>query len=108
MNRKIDELLKTAFKLNASDIHLTVGVPPIFRVHGDLKRYGDVSIDKQFTESVAQLTIPDKMYPDFVEHGQIDYSYEVAGSGSFSCQCISATRFHITCFSDDTNDNTNN
>ncbi len=83
MNKKIDELLKTAFKLSASDIHLTVGVPPIFRVHGDLKRYGDVSIDNQFTESVAQLTIPDKMYPDFVEHGQIDYSYEVPGAARF-------------------------
>lgn len=83
MNRKIDELLKTAFKLNASDIHLTVGVPPIFRVHGDLKRYGDVLVDKEFTESVAQLTIPDKMYPDFVEHGQIDYSYEVLGAARF-------------------------
>lgn len=83
MNRKIDELLKTAFKLSASDIHLTVGVPPIFRVHGDLKRYGDVSIDKEFTESVAQLTIPSKMYPDFVEHGQIDYSYEVSGAARF-------------------------
>ncbi len=42
MKKKIDELLETAFKLNASDIHLTVGVPPIFRVHGDLKRYGEV------------------------------------------------------------------
>ena len=83
MKKKIDELLKTAFKLNASDIHLTVGVPPIFRIHGDLKRYGDVTIDKQFTESVAQLTIPEKMYPDFVEHGQIDYSYEVAGAARF-------------------------
>ncbi|WP_438298187.1 type IV pilus twitching motility protein PilT [Sporosarcina sp. FA15] len=83
MNRKIDELLKTAFKLNASDIHLTVGVPPIFRVHGDLKRYGDVLVDKEFTESVAQLTIPGKMYPDFVEHGQIDYSYEVPGAARF-------------------------
>jgi len=83
MNSKIDDLLKTAFKLNASDIHLTVGVPPIFRVHGDLKRYGDVSVDKQFTELVAQLTIPGKMYPDFVEQGQIDYSYEVAGAARF-------------------------
>ena len=83
MNSKIDDLLKTAFKLNASDIHLTVGVPPIFRVHGDLKRYGDVSVDKQFTELIAQLTIPGKMYPDFVEQGQIDYSYEVAGIARF-------------------------
>ena len=83
MKKKIDELLEAAFKLSASDIHLTVGVPPIFRVHGDLKRYGAAEIDNQFTEMVAQLTIPDKMYPDFIEHGQIDYSYEVPGVARF-------------------------
>ncbi|HJF32813.1 MAG TPA: type IV pilus twitching motility protein PilT [Sporosarcina psychrophila] len=83
MNKKIDELLEKACELGASDIHLTIGVPPIFRVHGDLKRYGDVPVEKQFTESVAQLTIPDKMYPAFVEHGQIDYSYEVPETARF-------------------------
>ena len=77
MKKKIDELLKIAFKFNASDVHLTVGVPPVFRVHGDLKRYGDLMIDNHFTETVAQLTIPHKMYADFMEQGQIDYSYEV-------------------------------
>ena len=83
MQKKIDELLEAAFKLSASDIHLTVGVPPIFRVHGDLKRYSAAEIDNQFTELVAQLTIPGKMYPDFLEHGQIDYSYEVPGVARF-------------------------
>ncbi|MEK5069487.1 type IV pilus twitching motility protein PilT [Sporosarcina sp. FSL K6-1508] len=83
MNKKIDELLERAYELGASDIHLTIGAPPIFRVHGDLKRYGDVPVEKQFTESVAQLTIPDKMYPAFVEYGQIDYSYEVPKAARF-------------------------
>ena len=45
MKNKIDELLEVAFKLNASDIHLTVGVPPVFRIHGELKRYGEVIVD---------------------------------------------------------------
>jgi len=83
MKNKIDGLLASAFKLDASDIHLTVGVPPIFRVHGDLKRYGEVEVNDEFTESVAKLTIPEKMYPEFVERGQIDYSYEVAGAARF-------------------------
>ncbi|MER2090141.1 MAG: type IV pilus twitching motility protein PilT [Sporosarcina sp.] len=83
MKQKIDELLRKAYEYNASDVHLTVGVPPIFRVHGELKRYGELSIDNHFTETVAQLTIPHKMYADFMEHGQIDYSYEVPGAARF-------------------------
>lgn len=83
MKNKIDGLLHAAFKLNASDIHLTVGVPPIFRIHSDLKRYGEEIIDEQFTESVAKLTVPEKMYDNFLEDGQVDYSYEVAGAARF-------------------------
>lgn len=83
MKQVIDNLLTAAFKAKASDIHLTVGVPPIFRVHGDLKRYGENPVDENFTESVAQLTVPGKLYSQFKEHGQIDYSYEVAGAARF-------------------------
>ncbi|MEK3934055.1 type IV pilus twitching motility protein PilT [Sporosarcina sp. FSL W7-1349] len=83
MKQVIDNLLTAAFKAKASDIHLTVGVPPIFRVHGDLKRYGENPVDENFTESAAQLTVPGKLYSQFKEHGQIDYSYEVAGAARF-------------------------
>ena len=83
MKIKIDRLLESAFKLNASDIHLTVGVPPILRVHGELKRYGEEIIDDAFTTKVAQLTVPKKMYEVFKDQGQIDYSYEVAGAARF-------------------------
>jgi twitching motility protein PilT len=83
MKKKIDELLFAAFQLKASDVHLTVGVPPIFRIHGELKRYGEEMVDAAFTEAVAEWTIPEKMYPDFVAQGQIDYSYEVQGAARF-------------------------
>jgi twitching motility protein PilT len=33
----INELLKKAVDEKASDIHLTVGVPPMIRVHGQLR-----------------------------------------------------------------------
>ncbi len=83
MKKKIDELLFAAFQLKASDVHLTVGVPPIFRIHGELKRYGEEMVDAAFTDAVAEWTIPEKMYPDFVAQGQIDYSYEVQGAARF-------------------------
>ena len=83
MKKKIDKLLTVAVQLQASDVHFTIGVPPIFRIHGELKRYGEEKIDAAFTEAVAERTIPDKMYSDFVGQGQIDYSYEVRGVARF-------------------------
>ncbi|MEK7796933.1 MAG: twitching motility protein PilT, partial [Pseudomonadota bacterium] len=34
----IAELLAFAFKQNASDLHLSAGLPPLIRVDGDIKR----------------------------------------------------------------------
>lgn len=83
MNETIDHILTKAFELKASDIHLTVGVPPVFRIHGELKRFGETSIDDTFTESAAKSTIPDKLFEAFLDKGQIDYSYELKGIARF-------------------------
>lgn len=79
----IDELLKSAMTLNASDIHLTVGVQAIFRINGELKRYGEELVDEDYTVAVAENTIPNKLLMEFKEKGQIDYSYEVEGAARF-------------------------
>lgn len=83
MNETIDHILAKAFELKASDIHLTVGVPPVFRIHGDLKRFGDVTLDDTYTEEAAKSTIPQKLFAVFLEKGQIDYSYELQGVARF-------------------------
>lgn len=83
MNETIDHILAKAFELKASDIHLTVGVPPVFRIHGDLKRFGDVPLDDTYTKEAAKSTIPQKLFAAFLEKGQIDYSYELQGIARF-------------------------
>lgn len=83
MNDTIDIVLTKAFELKASDIHLTVGVPPVFRIHGDLKRYGDTPLDDAYTKEVAKATIPQKLFTIFLDKGQIDYSYELQGIARF-------------------------
>ncbi len=40
MKEMIDHFLRAGFELKASDIHLTVGVPPMMRINGELKKYG--------------------------------------------------------------------
>lgn len=79
----INTILEDAFKIKSSDIHLTTGVEPVFRVNGDLKRYGTDVVTPGFTDEVAKLTIPEKLYGEFLAKGQIDYSYEVVGVSRF-------------------------
>ncbi|WJY28961.1 type IV pilus twitching motility protein PilT [Sporosarcina trichiuri] len=83
MKDQINDVLAKAVELHASDIHLTIGSPPVFRINGDLKRYGTEPIDEQYTKGAVQATVPDKLFPEFREHGQVDYSYDVPGVARF-------------------------
>jgi twitching motility protein PilT len=85
MREKIDNILRAAIEFKASDIHLTVGVPPVFRINGDIKRYGKDILLTNDTEEIAKLTIPESMYDLFKEKGELDYSYGVPGLSRFRC-----------------------
>ncbi|KAB2334088.1 type IV pilus twitching motility protein PilT [Cytobacillus gottheilii] len=83
MVNKIDLLLKAGFELKASDIHLTVGVPPIMRINGDLKRYGQDTLLPADTESMARAVIPDHLWNTFKQNGELDFSYGLHGVSRF-------------------------
>ncbi|MDQ6599828.1 type IV pilus twitching motility protein PilT [Bacillus salipaludis] len=83
MKEKIDQILKAAIEYKASDVHLTVGVPPIFRIHGDLKRYGQDRLLPDDTEGMAKAIIPDHLWDVFKEKGELDFSYGVPGISRF-------------------------
>lgn len=77
MKQKVDELLTAAFKLNASDVHLTVGVPPIFRINGDLKRYGTEPLKPDDTKEMAYAMLTKQLAEKFEKQKEIDFSYGI-------------------------------
>jgi twitching motility protein PilT len=83
MKEKIDYLLRAGFELKASDIHLTVGVPPIMRINGEIKRYGQDSLSPNETEEMARAIIPENMWSQFQERGELDFSYGIPGVSRF-------------------------
>ncbi|WP_251459728.1 type IV pilus twitching motility protein PilT [Weizmannia agrestimuris] len=83
MKEKIEYLLRSAFELKASDLHLSVGVPPILRLNGQLKRYGKEVMTPQLTEGMAKAIISDTMWPVFQERGELDFSYGIPGVSRF-------------------------
>jgi len=83
MKEKIDLILRAAFEFKASDIHLTVGVPPIMRINGELKRYGQEALKPADTEEMARAIVPANMWEVFKEKGELDFSYGLPGVSRF-------------------------
>jgi twitching motility protein PilT len=83
MKQRLDHLLRAAFELRASDVHLTVGVPPIMRINGELKKYGQDMLRPEDTEAMAKAIIPKWLWDQFQENGELDFSYGIPGISRF-------------------------
>lgn len=77
MKERLDYILTAAFELGTSDIHLTVGVPPVMRLHGALKQYGKDRLTPAETEEMARAIVPPHMWDVFKEKGELDFSYSI-------------------------------
>nr|WP_144921308.1 type IV pilus twitching motility protein PilT [Paenibacillus bovis] len=79
----IHYLLQKAFELQASDLHITVGVPPIMRINGVLKKFGENRITQDQSEAIAQEMIPEHLWNVYIEKGELDFSYGLQGVSRF-------------------------
>ncbi len=79
----IDDLLKEMVKLNASDLHLTIGQPIILRIHGEITRNSDEVITSDMMSRFLLPTFPKRNHKEFLEIQDTDYAYELMGIGRF-------------------------
>lgn len=80
----IETLFTEALSRGASDIHLTVGVPPILRIDGKLTQldaYGKLRAED--TGPVALSLLSDIQKKTLDEKGEIDFSYSLKNEGRF-------------------------
>lgn len=80
---KIEEILKMAVELKASDVHLTVQRPPTFRINGTLvAMQGAPSLRPEDTMELARQITPDETIEQkIIENGNADFSNSFAGMG---------------------------
>lgn len=87
--KHVDGIFKTAVDKKASDIHLTVGNPPIFRIDGEL-----VVMDAArpiLASEAAELIfgiLTEKQKQHLIEHRELDLSYEIRGVSRFRVNCF--------------------
>lgn len=79
----IDEMLKVANERGASDLHVTVGVPPKVRIDGELTDIADERIMPADAEALIMPIIPEHAKKQLQENGESDFSYAVVGVGRY-------------------------
>lgn len=79
----IQELLKKVTEMGASDVHLTVGLPPMYRVDGELTPGSPERLDKNQTESLAYSLMTEKQRKLFEQNHEIDFSFGAKNIGRF-------------------------
>ena len=78
----IIEILTRAKELAASDIHLTVGCPPVFRLFGVLKPQKEWAIlTPEITEALCLQLMNNHAASLVKNKGQADFSFEVSKVG---------------------------
>lgn len=68
---------------NASDIHITVGVPIIYRINGRLIKINENIIKPDYTERIVREILNEKQLKDLFEKGELDTSFSSPGKGRF-------------------------
>lgn len=79
----IEELLITAKENKASDVHITVGLPPKMRINGILVDMDYPRLLPPDTEAVISTMMRDKRLQQFEELGEIDFSYSIPQIGRY-------------------------
>lgn len=69
----------TAMEMKASDLHLTVGIPPLLRINGKLRRFGDTNLMPGDTEDFVKQLFNENQMKHLETYGEIDSSFSKPG-----------------------------
>lgn len=83
MSRRIDRFLKLMKDRGASDLHLSVGRPPIFRLSGRMDPIRYRVLDDADFEGLMRPATPPHLWKEYMAHGDADFAYEVPGIARF-------------------------
>jgi twitching motility protein PilT len=75
-NVLIDKLLTTVIQLKASDLHITVGQPPVVRHQGRMRRLETKVLDADDTTGLMKSITPDRCQQELQEKGGSDFAIE--------------------------------
>ena len=79
----LDEILIQSVKVKASDIHLTTGRPPSYRIDGVLAPIEGERLTPQMLEDILMPLMDVRHREELQNNGQTDFAYAISGVGRF-------------------------
>ncbi len=79
----IDKLLSAQVKQGASDLHITVGQPPVLRLHGRMQKLKTKVLDASDTMGLMKSITPDRCQQEFQESGSTDFGFAFGDQARF-------------------------
>ena len=77
------QILKTAIREKASDIHITSGVPPVLRVKGQIVHLNTDSLTYKDSKELCYSVITDEQKRTFENEKDIDFGFSIDDSARF-------------------------
>ena len=88
----ITQLLAFSVKNKASDLHLSAGLPPMIRVHGDVRRINIDPLDHKTVHSMVYDIMSDAQRKQYEEFLEVDFSFEIEGLARFRVNAFNQNR----------------
>ena len=88
----ITELLAFAVKNKASDLHLSAGLPPMIRVHGDVRRINLPPLENKEVHEMVYDIMNDAQRKQFEESWECDFSFAVPNLARFRVNAFNQNR----------------
>ncbi len=79
----IEELLAFVVKNKASDLHLSAGLPPMIRVHGDVRRINLPALEHREVHGMIYDIMKDAQRKQYEEFLECDFSFAIEGLARF-------------------------
>ena len=88
----ISELLAFSVKNKASDLHLSAGLPPMIRVHGDVRRINLPPLEHKDVHGMIYDIMNDSQRKHYDENLEVDFSFDLPGLARFRVNAFNQDR----------------
>ncbi len=83
MSYNVQELLTKMVEMGSSDLHFTVGVPPLVRLHGKLQPLGEEKLTPQETMRMSYSLMNEMQRKSFEQNKECDFSFGITNLARF-------------------------
>ncbi len=89
---QIDELFKIMIQQKASDLHITTGEPPYFRIHGEMTRSQHKALTNEEVKTLIFEILTERQKAQFKKEWELDCAYSLNDYGRFRCNIFMQRR----------------